>query len=241
VLARATVYRLRDWGVGRQRGWGCPIPVIHCTACGAVPVAEADLPVVLPAGLDFSRPGNPLTRAEAWKSAPCPQCGAPAERETDTLDTFVDSSWYFARFPDPHAAQPVGPAADGWLPVDQYVGGIEHAVLHLLYSRFVTRALRDGGLVKVSEPFERLFTQGMVTHETYRRQNGEWVEPAAILFRQEGAHAAPSSARRASRSSWAMQKRCRSPSAMGSPRPRSPTSTGSTPPGCSCFPTRARS
>jgi leucyl-tRNA synthetase len=184
----ATVYRLRDWGVGRQRGWGCPIPVIHCTACGAVPVAEADLPVVLPAGLDFSRPGNPLTRAEAWKSAPCPQCGAPAERETDTLDTFVDSSWYFARFPDPHAAQPVGPAADGWLPVDQYVGGIEHAVLHLLYSRFVTRALRDGGLVKVSEPFERLFTQGMVTHETYRRQNGEWVEPAAILFRQEGAH-----------------------------------------------------
>jgi leucyl-tRNA synthetase len=182
----ATVYRLRDWGVGRQRGWGCPIPVIHCTACGAVPVPEADLPVLLPAGLDFSRPGNPLARAKAWKSAPCPRCGAPAERETDTLDTFVDSSWYFARFPDTHAAQPIGPAANGWLPVDQYVGGIEHAVLHLLYSRFVTRALRDGGLVEISEPFERLFTQGMVTHETYRRQNGEWVEPAAILFREEG-------------------------------------------------------
>ncbi|HEY5071665.1 MAG TPA: leucine--tRNA ligase [Caulobacteraceae bacterium] len=183
----ATVFRLRDWGVGRQRGWGCPIPVIHCPNCGAVTVPEADLPVRLPAGLDFSRPGNPLARDTDWKSVACPVCGGPAERETDTLDTFVDSSWYFARFPDPRAGAPIGPSANGWLPVDQYVGGIEHAVLHLLYARFMTRALRDQGLLRISEPFERLFTQGMVTHETFRRQNGEWVEPNAVEIRFEGA------------------------------------------------------
>ena len=182
----AVVYRLRDWGVSRQRAWGCPIPVIYCPACGAVPVPETDLPVRLPDGLDFSKPGNPLARHPTWKFVPCPKCGAAAERETDTFDTFVDSSWYFARFADPHAAAPVGPAANRWLPVDQYIGGIEHAVLHLLYARFVTRALRDEGLVDVDEPFAGLFTQGMVTHETYRRQNGEWVEPGAVRIVTEG-------------------------------------------------------
>ncbi len=183
----ATVYRLRDWGVSRQRGWGCPTPIIHCQACGPVAVPEKDLPVRLPAGLDFSKPGNPLERHPTWKQVDCPACGAAAERETDTLDTFVDSSWYFARFTDPDAEAPIGRAgADYWLPADQYIGGIEHAVLHLLYARFVTRALRDEGLLTADEPFTGLFTQGMVTHETYRRQNGEWVEPAAVEFRAEG-------------------------------------------------------
>ncbi|HEY2177748.1 MAG TPA: leucine--tRNA ligase [Caulobacteraceae bacterium] len=181
------VYRLRDWGVSRQRGWGCPIPAIHCQACGVVPVPEADLPVRLPSGLDFSKPGNPLARDLSWKQVPCPRCGAPAERETDTFDTFVDSAWYFARFPDAHAEAPIGPAAGEWLPVDQYIGGIEHAVLHLLYARFMTRALRDEGLMAVDEPFAGLFTQGMVTHETYRRQSGEWIEPAAVRIATEGA------------------------------------------------------
>ncbi|HEY1561774.1 MAG TPA: leucine--tRNA ligase, partial [Caulobacteraceae bacterium] len=183
----AVVYRLRDWGVSRQRGWGCPIPVIHCSKCGLVPAPERDLPVRLPEELDFSLPGNPLARHPTWKHVACPECGGPAERETDTLDTFVDSSWYFARFADPHAEAPIGPAADRWLPVDQYIGGIEHAVLHLLYARFVTRALRDQGMLKIDEPFAGLFTQGMVTHETYRRQNGEWVEPKAVRIAQEGA------------------------------------------------------
>jgi leucyl-tRNA synthetase len=183
----AVVYRLRDWGVSRQRGWGCPIPVIHCSKCGLVPAPERDLPVRLPDELDFSLPGNPLARHPTWKHVACPECGGPAERETDTLDTFVDSSWYFARFADPHAEAPIGPAADRWLPVDQYIGGIEHAVLHLLYARFVTRALRDQGMLKIDEPFAGLFTQGMVTHETYRRQNGEWVEPKAVRIAQEGA------------------------------------------------------
>ena len=174
------VFRLRDWGIGRQRGWGCPIPMIHCPACGVAPVEKSELPVRLPAGLDFSGSGNLLARATDWKAVACPRCRGPAERETDTLDTFVDSSWYFARFPDPRAARPVGPAANDWLPVDQYVGGIEHAVLHLLYARFVTKALRDQGVVTISEPFRRLFTQGMVTHETYRRQNGDWITPAEV-------------------------------------------------------------
>ena len=187
----AVVYRLRDWGVSRQRGWGCPIPIIHCSACGLVPVPESDLPVRLPEGMDFSRPGNALARHPTWKHIACPACGGPAERETDTFDTFVDSSWYFARFADPHAEAPIDKAAaDAWLPVDQYIGGIEHAVLHLLYARFITRALKDEGMLSVDEPFAGLFTQGMVTHETYRRQSGEWVDPRDVDIRQRGDDAA---------------------------------------------------
>jgi leucyl-tRNA synthetase len=183
----ATVYRLRDWGVSRQRGWGCPIPIIHCPSCGSVGVPEADLPVRLPDGMDFSKPGNALARHPTWKHVSCPTCNGEAERETDTFDTFVDSSWYFARFAAPHAEEPIDrAAADYWLPVDQYIGGIEHAVLHLLYSRFITRALRDEGMLSPSEPFAGLFTQGMVTHETYRRQNGEWVDPSSVELRTEG-------------------------------------------------------
>jgi leucyl-tRNA synthetase len=184
----ATVYRLRDWGVSRQRPWGCPIPVVHCKCCGVVPLPEDHLPVLLPERLDLSRPGNPLARDDAWKRADCPRCGGPAERETDTLDTFVDSSWYFARFADPLAEGPIGKdGADYWLPVDQYIGGVEHAILHLLYARFITRALSDAGLLAVKEPFAGLFTQGMVTHETYRRQNGEWVDPSEVEIVAEGA------------------------------------------------------
>jgi leucyl-tRNA synthetase len=183
----ATVYRLRDWGVARQRGWGCPAPIIHCPACGPVAVPKDQLPVRLPPDLDFSRPGNALARHPSWKHVDCPACGGAAERETDTLDTFVDSSWYFARFTAPNAPEPTDrTAADYWMPVDQYIGGIEHAVLHLLYARFVTRALTDAGWLNVQEPFAGLFTQGMLTHETFRRQNGEWVEPAEVEIAVEG-------------------------------------------------------
>jgi leucyl-tRNA synthetase len=183
----ATVYRLRDWGVSRQRYWGCPIPVIHCEACGPVGVPEEQLPVVLPDDVAFDMPGNPLLRHPTWRHTTCPTCGGKAERETDTLDTFVDSSWYFARFTDPTAAEPISKAAaDHWMPVDQYIGGVEHAVLHLLYARFITRALKDEGLVSVEEPFAGLFTQGMVTHEAYKNAVGEWVEPSDIRITVEG-------------------------------------------------------
>jgi leucyl-tRNA synthetase len=162
-------YRLRDWGVSRQRYWGCPIPVIHCASCDVVPVPEADLPVELPPDATFDVPGNPLDRHPTWKHVPCPACGKPARRETDTMDTFVDSSWYFVRFTAPGAETPVDQkAANYWMPVDQYIGGIEHAILHLLYSRFFTRAMGATGHLKKSlkEPFAALFTQGMVVHET---------------------------------------------------------------------------
>ena len=183
----ATVFRLRDWGVSRQRAWGCPIPVVHCPTDGVVPLPKAALPVAHPADIEFGKLGNALERHPTWKHTTCPKCGGPATRETDTLDTFVDSSWYFARFANPWAAEPIDKAdADYWLPVDQYIGGIEHAVLHLLYARFITKALADTGHLSVREPFAGLFTQGMVTHETYRRQSGEWIEPKEVEIVTEG-------------------------------------------------------
>ncbi|WP_404373222.1 leucine--tRNA ligase [Sphingomonas sp. MMS24-J45] len=167
----STVFRLRDWGVSRQRYWGTPIPIIHCDACGAVPVPGDQLPVVLPEDVSFDIPGNPLDRHPTWKHVPCPTCGGAARRETDTLDTFVDSSWYFIRFASQPKDKPFDRAvAEQWLPVAQYIGGVEHAILHLLYARFWTRALKHIGMLDVAEPFAGLFTQGMVTHETYSRQ-----------------------------------------------------------------------
>ena len=180
-------WRLRDWGVSRQRYWGCPIPVIHCATCGTVPVPESDLPVRLPENVSFDRPGNPLDHHPSWKHVACPACGGPAERETDTFDTFVDSSWYFARFCSPRANVPtIRPAVDHWLPVDQYIGGIEHAILHLLYSRFFMRAVREAGWVGVDEPFAGLFTQGMVTHESYRAPDGRWLYPDEVEKHPDG-------------------------------------------------------
>ncbi|MDC9701504.1 MAG: leucine--tRNA ligase [Alphaproteobacteria bacterium] len=174
-------YRLRDWGISRQRYWGCPIPFIHCPDCGIVPVPKQDLPVRLPEDVTFDGVGNPLTRHPEWKHVACPLCGGAGERETDTMDTFVDSSWYFARFPAPEADTPTNrQKADSWLPVDQYIGGVEHAILHLLYSRFFSRAMKLTQHLEREEPFEGLFTQGMVTHETYRDAKGNWVAPSAI-------------------------------------------------------------
>ncbi len=186
---RKVNFRLRDWGVSRQRYWGCPIPVIHCDDCGVVPVPKQDLPVQLPDDVTFDQPGNPLDRHPTWRHVACPNCGKDARRETDTMDTFVDSSWYFTRFTAPRNGTPTDPkAANHWLPVDQYIGGIEHAILHLLYSRFFTRAMRETGHVDVKEPFKGLFTQGMVVHETYRLggagQDGEWVAPADIRIEE---------------------------------------------------------
>ena len=181
---RVVNWRLRDWGVSRQRYWGCPIPIIHCAICGVVPVPAQDLPVRLPEDVTFDRPGNPLDHHPTWRHVACPSCGAAARRETDTFDTFVDSSWYFARFCSPHAAEPVWrEAADSWLPVDQYIGGIEHAILHLLYARFMTRAMQTTGTLDKSEPFAGLFTQGMVTHESYKSAEGQWLYPTEIESR----------------------------------------------------------
>lgn len=173
-----TIWRLRDWGVSRQRYWGTPIPIVHCGSCGAVPVAKDRLPVVLPDDIDFETPGNPLERHPTWKHVDCPRCGAKAVRETDTLDTFVDSSWYFIRFASQPADRPFDKAtAERWLPVDQYIGGVEHAILHLLYARFWTRALQRIGMIDLAEPFRGLFTQGMVTHRTYQDSDGNWLLP----------------------------------------------------------------
>jgi leucyl-tRNA synthetase len=188
VAQRQINFRLRDWGISRQRYWGCPIPIIHCAVCGVVPVPAKDLPVKLPDDVDFDRPGNPLDRHIAWKHVACPQCRGPARRETDTMDVFVDSSWYFARFTDPSitTAPTDLKAVDEWLPVDQYIGGIEHAILHLLYSRFFTRALKKTGHAGLDEPFAGLFTQGMVVHETYRTVDGVWAAPAEVKIETVG-------------------------------------------------------
>ena len=178
-----TNFRLRDWGISRQRYWGCPIPIIHCANCGAVAVPRQDLPVTLPQDVRFEKRGNPLDHHPSWKYVDCPKCGAAAQRETDTFDTFIDSSWYFSRFTAPHASQPTDrQLVDYWLPVDQYIGGVEHAILHLLYARFYTRAMHQTGHVGLSEPFAGLFTQGMVCHETYRAANGEWLSPQQITM-----------------------------------------------------------
>jgi leucyl-tRNA synthetase len=181
MAEKRTTFRLRDWGVSRQRYWGCPIPMIHCEKCGVVPVPDKDLPVLLPHDVSFDKPGNPLDQHSTWKHVDCPSCGGKATRETDTCDTFVDSSWYFARFCSPHAKEPVEKAAvDYWLPVDQYIGGVEHAILHLLYARFFTRAMKDCGYLSLSEPFAALFTQGMVLHETYVDEKQHWLAPADV-------------------------------------------------------------
>jgi leucyl-tRNA synthetase len=187
VIARAeaegwgegtTAWRLRDWGVSRQRYWGTPIPIVHCDACGAVPVPRDQLPVILPEDIDFETPGNPLERHPTWKHVACPACGAAALRETDTLDTFVDSSWYFIRFASQPGDRPFDPeVAKRWLPVNQYIGGVEHAILHLLYARFWTRALQRIGMLDLAEPFQGLFTQGMVTHRTWQDEAGNWLLP----------------------------------------------------------------
>ena len=189
-----TKFRLRDWGVSRQRYWGCPIPMVHCGKCGVVPERKENLPVRLPEDVTFDRPGNPLEHHPSWKNVPCPSCGAPARRETDTMDTFVDSSWYYARFTAPRAATPtVMEDADYWMNVDQYIGGVEHAILHLLYSRFFARAMRETGHLPASaaEPFNALFTQGMVTHETYATEAEDgrvvWREPSEVRRSEAGA------------------------------------------------------
>jgi leucyl-tRNA synthetase len=186
---RKVQFRLRDWLISRQRYWGCPIPVIHCDDCGSLPVPDSALPIVLPDDVSFDRPGNPLDHHATWKHATCPHCGKAARRDTDTMDTFVDSSWYFARFTDPWnetapTTLPVVDGKKGWLPVNQYIGGIEHAILHLLYSRFYVRAMQATGHInEVKEPFEGLFTQGMVVHETYRLPEG-WITPAEVKIEE---------------------------------------------------------
>lgn len=185
------MYRLRDWGLSRQRYWGCPIPVVHCENCGVVPERKENLPVRLPMDVSLDRPGNPLDRHDAWRNVRCPSCGGPAQRETDTMDTFVDSSWYFVRFTAPRAASPtVADEIDYWMNVDQYIGGVEHAILHLLYSRFFTRAMHLTGHLPTSaqEPFNALFTQGMVCHETYSGPDGRWLAPEEVRLLPGGGY-----------------------------------------------------
>ena len=183
-----TQYRLRDWGVSRQRYWGTPIPIIHCKTCGPVGVPRDQLPVVLPEDVSFDVPGNPLDRHPTWGTVDCPHCGGPGRRETDTLDTFVNSSWYFIRFASQPKDRPFDRAeAEQWLPVGQYIGGVEHAILHLLYARFWTRALERMGQLSIKEPFKGLFTQGMVTHETYQSLDGRWVSPDEVELGEGGA------------------------------------------------------
>ena len=189
-----TNYRLRDWGISRQRYWGCPIPVVHCPNCGVVPEKKENLPIMLPEEADFSKPGNPLEHDSKWRACECPKCGGKGSRETDTMDTFVDSSWYFVRFTAPRSEQPVSlEDADYWMNVDQYIGGIEHAILHLLYSRFFARAMNIIGRLPDSaiEPFDALFTQGMVTHEIYMTRDGRnrpvYQFPADVSRSAEGA------------------------------------------------------
>jgi leucyl-tRNA synthetase len=178
---RRITYRLRDWCLSRQRYWGCPIPFIHCPDCGVVPVPEKDLPVTLPDDVSFDKPGNPLDHHPTWKHVNCPTCTKPALRETDTFDTFFESSWYYLRFCSPQDSEPFNrEAVDRWMQVDWYIGGIEHAVLHLLYSRFFTKALRDCGYLKIDEPFKNLLTQGMVCHHTYQDESGEWLTPEEV-------------------------------------------------------------
>jgi len=179
-------FRLRDWGISRQRYWGCPIPVIHCDDCGTVPVPADQLPVELPGDVTLGDAGNPLDAHPTWKHVDCPTCGKPATRETDTFDTFFESSWYYARFADAKSEQAFSKSAvDYWLPVDQYIGGVEHAVLHLLYSRFFTRALKDCGYLDIKEPFAGLMTQGMICHETYKDQDGQWLTPEEAQAREQ--------------------------------------------------------
>ena len=183
-----TNFRLRDWGVSRQRYWGCPIPVIHCPECGTIPEKKENLPIELPHDVNFDQPGNPLNRHDEWLNIPCINCGKMAKRETDTMDTFVDSSWYFARFTSPKSKTPTEKASiDYWMNVDQYIGGVEHAILHLLYSRFFARAMYETGHMtqKAIEPFDALFTQGMVCHETYRDQDGKWLPPNDVIEKEK--------------------------------------------------------
>lgn len=180
---RAITYRLRDWGVSRQRYWGCPVPFVHCDECGVVPEKAENLPIKLPEDVTFDRPGNPLDHHPTWKHTACPSCGKPAVRDTDTMDTFFESSWYFLRYCSPNAAEAFNAKdVDYWMPVDQYIGGVEHAILHLLYSRFFTRALRKCGYpIQFDEPFKNLLTQGMITHVTYQDQQGAWLSPAEVM------------------------------------------------------------
>ncbi len=236
VAQRQVNYRLRDWGISRQRYWGCPIPIIHCVKCGVVPVPEKDLPVTLPDDVSFDKPGNPLDRHPTWKNVKCPACSGPARRETDTMDTFVDSSWYFARFTDPwiKTAPTERKMADEWLPVDQYIGGIEHAILHLLYSRFFTRAMHKTGHVGMDEPFAGLFTQGMVVHETYAHRVATGSSRPRSRSRAWARRGVQRSPRPVSQSRSAQSRKCRSRSTILSTPTTSSPLTVPTPRAGSC-------